>query len=67
MAARTAGSADPAACAHGTKIKKLGLTEEVEDAKVVKKRQLLKVYTGVVGDITEAVIQDLLGIQAQAV
>jgi hypothetical protein len=67
MAARTAGSADPAACARGTKIKKLGLTEEVEDAKVVKKRQLLKVYTGVVGDITEAVIQDLLGIQAQAV
>jgi hypothetical protein len=67
LAARPTGSVDPMACAHDTKIKKLGLTEEVEDVKVVKKRQLLKAYTSVASDITKATVQDLLGIHAQAV
>jgi hypothetical protein len=65
LAAHPAGSADLVACACDMKIKKLGLTEEVEDVKVVKKRQLLQAYTGEAGDIAEATIQALLGIQAQ--
>jgi hypothetical protein len=56
LAARPAGSADPMTRACDMKIKKLGLTEEVEDVKVVKKHQLLQAYTGEAGDIAEATI-----------
>jgi hypothetical protein len=65
LATQPVSSVDPVTCARHTKLKKLGLAKEAEDAKVIKKRQLLEVYNSPARDMAENVMCKLLNIQAQ--
>jgi hypothetical protein len=62
LAARPAGSADLAAWARDTKLKKLGLVDEAKEEKAPKKRQLLQAYTGAGREVAEEAVHELLGI-----
>jgi hypothetical protein len=67
LAARPASSQKPAERARDTKLKKLGLTEQLEDPKLLKKQHLLLAYKGGNQELAEEAISDLLGRQAQVV
>jgi hypothetical protein len=54
-------------CARDTKLKKLGILADTEDARVPKKKQLLLAYNGQHRNATEEVVHDLLGLQVQMV
>jgi hypothetical protein len=62
LTARSATSADPAVRAHDTKLKKLGILADTEDARVAKKKQLLHAYSGQHRDTAEEIVHDLLGL-----
>jgi hypothetical protein len=67
LASRPPSSADPAARARDTKLKRLGLVEQEADANEVKKQQLLAKYSGPNSAAAEEALQELLGCQAQKV
>jgi hypothetical protein len=60
-------SDDPAVRAQDTKLKKMGLAEQIEDTKATKKQLLLLAFPDRSRGSAEEAIQDLLGIPAPVV